>query len=379
MFPTRLIRTTSFRLTAVYLALFMLSTLALGVMVYVSVRREILAEFDDRIVAEADALNGVFVREGRDRLAAIIGARGAGGGSFGYGLQGPDGKRLAGELAFPAGAGQAGPARWFEMQEFERGEPPKRNRKSARACQSPPLEADRRRRAGPSTRRSTAFVGFRLGDRNDRRPGIVEGLWLSAQFLSRIDAVLRKEERARALSLRRAHRQLDRLFTPTVGACMSPIRDHDLRAGDYDLTAANCPASGLRDASGTGLSRRIDRRQRRLSWTTAWRAVDLAEIARETAHLLDNALRHTPAGARSRSPCANTPGVRLSIADNGLPFAPTVKLDLRASIAGILRAPRGEAAGIQPCRRHRRIARTRMLGFGQSSRPPDHTCERRGG
>ena len=70
MFPTRLIRTTSFRLAAIYLLLFTLSSLALGILVYVSVRHEILAEFDDRIMEESDALQDVFVKQGLEPLAA---------------------------------------------------------------------------------------------------------------------------------------------------------------------------------------------------------------------------------------------------------------------------------------------------------------------
>ena len=52
MFPNRLIRTTSFRLAAIYLLLFTLSTLALGIIIYASVRHEILTDFDDRITEE---------------------------------------------------------------------------------------------------------------------------------------------------------------------------------------------------------------------------------------------------------------------------------------------------------------------------------------
>ena len=99
----RLLRTTSFRLATIYLALFTASALALGVFVYVSIRHEILADFDERIVEETDALQSAFAEGGRERLAQIIEARGESGGGFSYGLEGPDGKPLAGDLRAPEG------------------------------------------------------------------------------------------------------------------------------------------------------------------------------------------------------------------------------------------------------------------------------------
>ena len=105
----RLLRTASFRLAALYLALFTASALALGAFVYLSVRHEILTDFDERIVEETDALKSAFVNDGRDRLAAIIEARGSSGAGFSYGLIGPDGRPIAGDLRVPAGG--AGPER----------------------------------------------------------------------------------------------------------------------------------------------------------------------------------------------------------------------------------------------------------------------------
>ena len=52
----RLLRTASFRLAVLYLALFTASALALGAFVYMSVQREIPADFDERIVEETGAL-----------------------------------------------------------------------------------------------------------------------------------------------------------------------------------------------------------------------------------------------------------------------------------------------------------------------------------
>ena len=78
----RLLRTASFRLAVLHLALFTASALALGAFVYMSVQREILTDFDERIVEEADAPKSDFTTGGRERLAGIIEARGSGGASF---------------------------------------------------------------------------------------------------------------------------------------------------------------------------------------------------------------------------------------------------------------------------------------------------------
>ena len=112
-----LVRTTSFRLAAIYLLLFTLSALALGAFVYLSVRREILADFDERIVEETDSLQRIFAIEGRERLTEILEARGgSSGGALTYGLQGRDGRRLAGQLERPR-SGRGRPARRLERTE----------------------------------------------------------------------------------------------------------------------------------------------------------------------------------------------------------------------------------------------------------------------
>lgn len=322
MLPTRLIRTTSFRLTAVYLALFMLSTLALGVMVYVSVRREILAEFDDRIVEEAGALKGVFVREGRDRLAAIIAARGAGGGSFGYGLEASGGKRLAGELAFPAHAGEPAPAGWFEMQESEGGEPPEAKPEVVRALAtrladgSTLIVADEQRRVDEALRGVLSAFGWGIGA--TVALGIVGGLWLSAQFLRRIDAMrlAAKGIMAGAWSRRipsspvdddlaALARTFNRLFDRVeklmlANKHVSADIAHDLRKPLASILRG-LETTRERDATSDGVRRAMDRAITEIEGVldtfgallrigqieagarrAAFRPLDLAEIARET-------------------------------------------------------------------------------------------------
>lgn len=68
----RLFRTSSFRLVAIYLAVFTFSVVILGVVVYLSVGREIEIEIDERMTAEMQALRKFSIVNGIDRLAERI-------------------------------------------------------------------------------------------------------------------------------------------------------------------------------------------------------------------------------------------------------------------------------------------------------------------
>ncbi len=187
----RLLRTASFRLAALYLGLFTVSALALGAFVYLSVRHEILTDFDDRIIEETDALKSAFHDGGRDKVAAIIEARGSAGGGFAYGLIGPDGRAIAGDLRIPPEGFNANG--WIEAQEEQGDEPPEAKPEIIRslvtrlADGSALLVGDERRRSDEILAGVlTAFVwavGATLA------LGTVGGLWLSAQFLGRINSM----------------------------------------------------------------------------------------------------------------------------------------------------------------------------------------------
>jgi signal transduction histidine kinase len=189
----RLLRTTSFRLATLYLALFTLSALALGGFVYLSIRREILADFDERIIEETAALQRAFAHDGRDRLAALISARVSSGGAFSYGLEGPDGKLLAGELS--ASALGAGGARlgWTELKEAESNEAPEGKPEIVRALASRLSDGsvlivgDERRRSDAAMRSVLSAFGWAVG--GTIALGIAGGLWLGAQFLRRVDTM----------------------------------------------------------------------------------------------------------------------------------------------------------------------------------------------
>ncbi len=200
----RLLRTTSFRLATIYLALFAASALALGAFVYFSIRHEILADFDERIVEETDVLQRAFAQGGRERLAHILEARGESGGGLAYGLEGPDGKLLAGDLAAP----MRGPGGWMEAREAaESDESPEANPEIVRALAtrlsdgSILVVGDERRRSDEILRNVLSAFGWAVAA--TLALGTISGLWLSAQFLRRIDAMRLTAQRLMAGDWRR--------------------------------------------------------------------------------------------------------------------------------------------------------------------------------
>ena len=140
----RLLRTTSFRLATIYLALFTASALALGAFVYLSIRHEILTDFDERIVEETDALRE-RLRAGRTR-AAGANARGARRGRRRLLLRARKARTAgcsAGDLSAPAGEAPAAGWRRARPRTTSR---PRRSRKSS----------GRSRRGCPTGRRSSS-------------------------------------------------------------------------------------------------------------------------------------------------------------------------------------------------------------------------------
>ncbi len=169
---TRLFRTASFRLAALYLALFAASTVMLGAFVYGAVRHEILTGFDEGLIEERDALQRVFADGGRNRLAGVLDARAASGGQLSAGLWGPDGRRLGGDLTLPPSAlpRESG---WFETPETEEGEAPEPQPETLRALAarlsdgSLLVVAEERQRTDEVLR--THHDGFRMGLSGNRR------------------------------------------------------------------------------------------------------------------------------------------------------------------------------------------------------------------
>jgi signal transduction histidine kinase len=189
----RLIRSTSFRLAAIYLLLFTLSVLLLGVFVYASVRREIARDFDARIVEESLSLQSDFATHGLAWLEDAIAARGVGGGALAYGLKDAHGKALAGDLTAKTYSDDDVRAGWIEMREDESGESAEGPPEIVRALVTR-LADGSILIVGDEQRRSTGvmraiFWAFAWALAATLGLGALGGLYLSALFLRRIDAM----------------------------------------------------------------------------------------------------------------------------------------------------------------------------------------------
>jgi signal transduction histidine kinase len=389
-------------LALLYLALFTASALALGAFVYMSVRREILTDFDERIIEETDALKSDFADGGRERLAAIIAARGSGGAGFSYGLVGPDGKTIAGELRVPAAGIDDGG--WTEAQEADGEEPAESKPEVIRSLVTPLVDGsvllvgDERRRA--DTILTGVLTAFGWAVAATLALGTIGGLWLSAQFLGRIDSMRLTARRlmdgdwSGRIPLRGADddltalaRTFNRLFDRIekllqANKQVSADIAHDLRkplarvlrrleAARDDLSsgvAQGAIAATIADVEGVletfdALLRigQVEAGARR----AGFRLLDLAEVAREVveafapaaddegkalvarldvplpiagdkellvqmiANLIDNAVRHTPAGVSIEVAGMRTrDGIALAVSDDG----PGVAVEDLASI-----------------------------------------------
>jgi len=366
----------------------------LGVFVYLSVRHEVLADFDQRIIEETDALRRAFSQEGRERLAAIIAARGSSGGAFAYGLESPDGKLLAGQLTAPVNGAEGVRTGWTELKETESDETVEVEPEVLRALISRLRDgsilivSDERRRSDEALRGVLSAFGWAVAA--TIALGTAGGLWLSAQFLSRIESMRLTAQRlmagdwSRRIPLTRTDddlaalaRTFNRLFDRIEKLLQSNKQvsadiAHDLRKPLASMLrrldaarGAGASSDMMRGAIETAIADiegvletfnallrigQIEAGARR----AAFRPLDLAEVAREVAeafqpaaeeegkaivlrldaplpmsgdkellvqmiaNLLDNALRHTPAGVRIEVTGERTPqGVLLSFADSG--------------------------------------------------------------
>jgi signal transduction histidine kinase len=368
------------------------STVALGAYVYIAVEREVREQFDDRIREETEALRRIFATQGREGLSSVLAARGSGGGSLAYGLQAPDGSTLAGELRAQDPAGARADGGWREMLENEEDEAPEGAPERIRALvtrlpdQSTLIVGDEQRRPDEAMREIVWIFGWALASMVGL--GLAGGLWLSAQFLSRIDTM---RIAARAMmagdwsrripssaiddDLSSLARTFNRLFDRIeklllANKHVSADIAHDLRkplartlrrleaARDGEAPrAAEAVETAIADIEGVletfnALLRigQIEAGARR----AGFKPVDLAAIARDVvdafrpaaeeegkllvdrlaspiplqgdkdllgqmiANLVDNALRHTPAGVRIDVVGESTrEGLRLSVADDG--------------------------------------------------------------
>jgi signal transduction histidine kinase len=98
--PAKVFRTTTFRLSAVYVLSFAASVAALGVITYLATAITLERRLDQRIEGEMTALQAAYSGSGIAGLTSALKARErTHGGTFDYLLLGPRGERLAGHLA----------------------------------------------------------------------------------------------------------------------------------------------------------------------------------------------------------------------------------------------------------------------------------------
>ena len=92
-------RSASLRLAALYTAAFAAAVIVLGLVTLLTTRSALSAQFDARILTESAALEREFRIEGLTGVLEAVQERDSTPGSLDYGLQGPDGRPLAGRLA----------------------------------------------------------------------------------------------------------------------------------------------------------------------------------------------------------------------------------------------------------------------------------------
>jgi len=391
----RLLRTASFRLAALYVAVFAVSALVLGAAVFFSARSALEQQMTARIETEASFLREEFRTGGLERLLATVQTRGRGASALDYLLQDAAGAHLAGEMPVAA-ALRPGWTVIHVPEASEDGGRPERVRALVSDLGGGLLIAvgdDLGRITEVEEAVATAFLGT-MG--LAALLGIGGGALLSRAFLARVDAIARTAEAiiagdlSQRIPLKGTNDDLDRLagtlnrMLDRIGALMESLHQvssdvaHDLRTplsrlyqrledartharsvGEYEaaVDGAVCEAEGLLDTFSALL--RIAQVEG-ASPHAGFRDVDLSAIAeavadayqpdaeeagqvfvaevasgvvihgdqelltQAAANLVENAMRHTPAGthigirlSRSNKVGSNGVGARLMVEDDG--------------------------------------------------------------
>ena len=92
-------RSTSLRLAALYTAVFAVSVVILGAVTLLATRAALLEQFETRIASESAALTQEYQTEGLDGVVQAVQERDRTPGALDYGLRGPHGEAMAGGLA----------------------------------------------------------------------------------------------------------------------------------------------------------------------------------------------------------------------------------------------------------------------------------------
>ena len=188
----RTLRTATFKLTALYVAIFVVSVAALGTVVFWTVRSALTGQLADHIEAETRFLEKEFLTGGRDRLLTAIKIRSRATIALDYLLLDPSGAPLAGELP-PSRR----PVGWSEAVVSESDEPPD-TRETERILVTD-LKGGLQLWVGDDTGRITAalhalYQAFGWAIAILLLVGVAGGLMLSRAYLTLVDDVTRTAE-----------------------------------------------------------------------------------------------------------------------------------------------------------------------------------------
>jgi signal transduction histidine kinase len=384
----------SFRLAATYLAIFTLSVVVLGTVVYFSVGHEFARESDERVVAEAASLQNYFLANGLERLADLVRARAGGAGALDYRLEDGAGRLLAGDSPSPRSPEGKVSDGWVQLADLDRdlgsGEEADRERALVTRLDGGAVLVIGEELSGVRGAKRAILVAFAWALAATVVLGAIGGLALGAAFLRRIDAMtttangiiagdlgrripdtnvdddLGRLARTfnrmldRIASLLEANRQVSNdiahdLRSPLARVLrrMEAARAHAADLAEYEraIEASISEIHGVLETFGALLRiGQIETGARR----AGFRIVDFAAIARDVAeafqpaaadegktlaielgaalpmlgdrelltqlaaNLIDNAIRHTPAGARIEVSSARTGNCgQFIVADNG--------------------------------------------------------------
>ena len=242
----RLLRTASFRLTTLYVAVFALSAMVLGAVVFLTARSALEQQMTVRIETDTDYLRGEFRSGGLSRLVAIVKARGHGPIALDYLIQDQTGTHLAGEIPSTVDLRPG----WTTIRIAEASEDngrPERTRVLITDLGGGLLlgVGDDVGRIGEIEEAITTAFAWTVG--LVAVLGIGGGALLSRAFLTRVDAISRTAEAiiggdlTRRIPVRGTGDDLDRLASTLnrmldrIGALMDSLRQvstdvaHDLR------------------------------------------------------------------------------------------------------------------------------------------------------
>jgi signal transduction histidine kinase len=219
----RLLRTASFRLAATYLAIFSISVVLLGCVVYFTVGYEIVQQIDDRVTEETAKFLSEFQRNGLTHLAEHIRARKAAGAFLDYRLEDRAGMVLAGGLGPVKLANEDYREGWVTTlikTEYEHDEPDFNwERALITKLSDGSILVVGDELGGVDEARRAVLIAFSWALAATLVVGVGGGLLLSAAFLRRIDAMTRTAgdiiagDLARRIPLTRGDADLARLAT----------------------------------------------------------------------------------------------------------------------------------------------------------------------